>query len=205
MPGFAKYGARLQGSFQNYTALASFTSEASLLAGGSDIQPFIPAGYLTAEGGASAGTALRLTASGVISSTGTPTMQWTVRLGTTVGDSDLTGVVVGISPAITLGNGITNKPWNLWLDFEVVTPGSGATACVLGCYGEVSSPGGGSSASGFASPFAYVLEPSAPDTATWTASVTGSSTLWVNISATCGTSSASNTLQLKRWELLAKN
>lgn len=182
----------------DYTAVASTASEASLLAGGGDQQPMIPAGFLTALGAQNIGKSLRFEAAGVFSTTGTPTLIFQTRLGTTVGDADLSGVSVGLSTTITTGSGVSNKPWYLVLDLDVRTPGQGSTACILNCHGTVWSGGGGSSASGFASPFIYTLEPSAPDTATWTASVTASSALFFNLSATWSASSASNTITCKR-------
>lgn len=182
-----------------YTAYASSNAEGSLLTDATNNeQPLIPAGFLILEGAKSKGKKFRFEASGVFSTTGTPTWTFQCRLGTTVGSADLSGSSLGVSTAITSASGITNKPWRLWIEFEVRIPGVGSAKTTVASYGEVVSPAGGSSASGFAAPYVYALEPSAPDTATWTQTITASSLLAFNLSVTCSASSASNTMTCKR-------
>jgi hypothetical protein len=178
----------------DYTALASFTSEASLL-GGLNLQPTLYPSFF--EGTRSFGRGLSIVARGVLSVTATPTYTFTVRIGTAL--ASIGGTVVGISNAITAINGVTNKWWELRLDLVCNTPGQGSGNTTVSGSGYVVSPGG------FGSPFVYPLEPSAPDTATWTATLDNSAANYVNLSATCSASSASNTIQCKQLIVLGLN
>lgn len=173
----------------DYSALASFTTEASLL-GGTNVQPVFPALFF--DGTRAFGRTIRLLARGVLSCTGTPTYIFQVRLGTTSGSSYLSGTSVGVTAAITCASGITNKFWELGLDLVCNTPGIGSGNTTLSGAGYVSSPGG------FATPFVYALEPTTPDTATWTSTIDNSATQYVNVSVTCSASSASNTITCKQ-------
>lgn len=179
----------------DFTALSSFTLEASLLAGVKQ-QPVIPAGFFADE--RARGTGLRITARGIVSSTGTPTYTFQLRLGTTAGDSDLSGSSIGVSAAITTASGITNKYW--YLDVTVIntTPGIASTNGVVSGAGHIMSPGG------FASPFIYAIEPTTPDTATWTGGGWDFSLQhFINFSVTCSASSASNTIRCKQFVVWA--
>lgn len=185
--------------FQNtgdFTALASFTSEASLLAGQKH-QPVLRAGLLANRDGPP--RVLTFYAMGVLSCTGTPTYTFTCRLGSTAGDSSLAGTAVGVSAAITCASGVTNKWWELMLRLVCRTPGIGSGNCTVAGAGYVASPGG------FASPFRYALEPTTPDTATWTATLAGEVANYFNLSVACSASSASNTIQCKHLEAWSGN
>ena len=182
--------------FQNFadqTTLASFTSEASLLAGTNRQAP-LPRGVFGKQG-----KAFRITAAGVLSCTGTPTYLFTNRIGSTIGASDLTGTAVGVSAAITCQSGISNQGWSLILDIVCRTPGQGANNTTLSCFGWVKSPGG------FASPFEYMLTPGGGASATWTATVNNAVDLYPNLSVTCSVSSASNTITCKEYKVEALN
>lgn len=179
-----------------YTALASFTSEASLIAGSAE-QPYLAPFYFDGQGAQR--KTLSFLARGVLSSTGTPTYTFQVRLGSTIGSTQLGGSSLGVSAAITTASGVTNKWWELKLDIICYTPGQGSGATTLICAGYVASPGG------FASPFVYALEPTTPDTATWTQTIDNSVTQYFNLSVTCSASSASNTIQCKQAYLLGFN
>lgn len=180
----------------DFTALSSFTSEASLLAG-TKRQPIVPAGFLANPDAAA--RILTFRAMGVLSCTGTPTYTFTCRLGTTAGDSSLTGTAVGVSAAITCASGITNKWWELVLTLVCRTPGIGSGNVTVAGAGYVNSPGG------FASPFTYPLEPTTPDTATWTATLQGEVANYFNLSVACSVSSASNTITCKHLEAWSGN
>ena len=171
----------------DYTAFASSASEGSLLAG-LNLQPVIPA--LSMNESAFSRT-FSLLARGVVSNTGTPTIIFQVRSGTTSGSTYLSGTSVGVSAAITTSSGITNKWWELRLDLTCNTPGIGSNTTVSGA-GYVASPGA------FASPFVYALEPTTPDTATWTATIDESLTQYINLSVTWSASSSSNTITCKQ-------
>lgn len=185
----------LEQKFSNpadYTAKATFTAEASLLAG-VKIQPYIRAHAFDSNDGY--GKRYRLEASGVLGTTGTPTYIFQVRLGPTVGPASLAGASVGVSAAITTQSGVTNKPWSLRLDINVVTPGQDTGQATLSCFGWVKSPGG------FAAPYEYPLEVTTPDTATWTQTRDASVDNYFNLSVTSSASDALNTLTCKMLEL----
>lgn len=180
----------------DYTALASFTSEASLLAGGGSVQPVLQAFFFDST---KVGRAARLLCRGVLGTTGTPTYTFQVRLGTTSGSAFLSGTSVGVSVAITTASGVTAQLWELVLDLTCTSPGIGSGNTTLSCAGYVMSGGG------FASPFWYALEPTTPPTATWTATVDSSVNQYFNVSVTSSASSASNTLTVKQLQLHGLN
>lgn len=174
----------------NYTAVDTTASEASLLAG-LKLQPHIPQNHF--DGHKGYGRLIKIVARGVLSTTGAPTIIFQGRLSSTVGSATLTGASVGVSPTITCASGITNKWWELELDLICNATGQGASATTLNCAGSVASHGG------FAAPYVYALEPTTPDTATWTAaSFDATLTYYFNLSVTWGTSSASNTITCKQ-------
>lgn len=173
------------GTGADFTALASFTSEASLL-GGLNLQPTVPGNYFDKPG-----KVVEFRASGVLSSTGTPTYTFFVRASSTQGSSTLSGAILGQSVAITTGSGVSTQLWDLWLRVVCKTLGQGSGNTTLVCWGLVSSPGG------FASPFAYALEPTTPPTATWTQTADGAVNNYLNLSVSCSASSASNTITCK--------
>lgn len=177
-----------------YTALASSATEGSLLAGFNE-QPVIPQFYFDSP--KAFGRSLRIFASGVLSTTGTPTLIFQLRLGMTVGASFISGTSIGVSAAITTQSGVTNKYWELTYDVMCRIPGLGTTNTTLGCSGKVLSPGG------FASPFIYAMEPTTPDTGTWTATLDNSLNQYMNLSATWSASSASNTITCKQLSVLS--
>ncbi len=180
----------------DYAAIASFTSEKSLLAAGIPDQPTLPPYYFQSNQGV--GKTISILARGVFSTTGTPTYKFQARLGTTLGPAYVSGTSVGVSAAITTASSVTNVFWELRLDLTCYTPGLGSN-CILSGAGSVWSP------TGFAAPLFYPLEPTTPDTATWTATIDASLAQYLNLSVTCGSSSSSNTLTLKTLLLLGLN
>lgn len=183
----------------DFAALASSASEGTLLSG--NLQPYLPAGFFLQGGGGAAGNgrAIGLHAAGVFSNTGTPTLTFQVRASSTSGTTTLSGVSLGVSAAITTGSGVSNKMWELWLELVLRTPGIGTNNATLSGAGWVMSPGG------FAAPYIYALQPTTPDTATWTATLDASLTQWLNLSATWSASSASNTITCKLLRLYGRN
>ena len=181
----------------DFTALSAFTAEASLIAGPNQ-QPTFMAG--TWADYAAVGKVVRIRASGILGSTGTPTYLFQVRLGTTQGASDLTGASIGVSDAITTGNGVANERWELNLNLTCTVAGQGANTVTLKCDGSIKSP------VGFAAPYEYNLFPTDPPTATWTAAtINGASTQYLNLSVTCSANSASNAITCKKLEVLVMN
>ena len=65
---------------------------------------------------------------GKLSTTGTPTMTWTVRWG------GVAGTIIGISEAITMGSGVSNVNWSL--KGMIQSRSNGASGTLL-CFGEV--------------------------------------------------------------------
>ena len=194
------YGSWCQQIFanrQDCTDYASSNTRATIIAqAANEDQAVIPANTLQER------STIRIEAGGLISCTGTPTFIFEVFLGTTSGSSFITagagtGVVVGISAAITLQNGISNKWWRLQHDVTVTAAGIGSTGTTLSGSGWVESPGG------FASPFKYALEPTTPDTATWTSSINKAATQYVNIIGTWSANSPSNKVTVKAGMLKA--
>jgi hypothetical protein len=181
----------------DYTAFNTSSSEGSLLAGGNNEQPVLPALFFFNKQGRQ--RTIRLTASGVIGSTSTPTVIFQLRLGTTSGSSYLSGASIGVTAAITMASGVSNKFWFLQTIYTLYTPGIGSGNATLSGAGFVMSPGG------FASPFIYPLEITTPDTATWTQTLDNSVTQYVNLSATFSASSSSNTCTVKQLLLEGMN
>lgn len=178
------------------TALASSASEGSLLTGLVE-QPTLFAGFFYGE--RSKAKIIRLVARGVLGTTSTPTIVFQVRMGTTSGPSTLSGTSIGVSSAITTASGVSTKQWELVLDLTLRTPGIGTGNSTLFGAGWVTSP------EGFASPFTYSLQTTSPSSDTWTTTFDNSVNQYINISATWGTSSASNTCKLKQCMLLGLN
>lgn len=172
----------------DFTQLASFTAEASLLAG-QNRQPVIPRHYFDRQG-----AALLIEAAGIFSTTGTPTFLWTNHLGATIGASDLTGTAVGVSAALTTGSGVSNQHWYMRLFLQCRTPGQGTNNTTLNCHGWISS-------AGLALLGQNPLSPGGGASATWTATVDNSVELYPNLSATCSANSASNTIRCKGYNV----
>lgn len=175
----------------DHTALSSFTSEASLLAGTNNV-PAFPALFF--DGKDKSGLWFELECGGVLSCTGTPTYTFGARIGPLATVSD---PAVGVSAAITCQSGITNKWWRLYLRAILRTPAQGSTNSVFSVDGFVMSPGG------FAAPYIYPLEPTTPDTATWTVSALSSLVQnYLTVSVACSASSGSNTITLKNGKVI---
>lgn len=181
------------GTIADFTALNTFTAEASLLQPTGN-QPFIRAHFFSGPG--ARGRRMRFRAWGVVSSTGTPTFQFAGRLSATVGTATVDGTLVGQSAAITTGNGITNQIWVYELLLTCRVPGQGGTNATINCAGTVRCPG-------FAAPYEYILVPTTGTPQTWTQTIRNDVDLFFNLTATCGTSHASNAITCKELEQLA--
>jgi hypothetical protein len=181
------YGAVIFSNPADFTALGSFTAEASLLAG-QNTQPILPAGILLGPG--ARGSILRCHASGVLGSTGTPTYTFSWRIGSTA--AAVSGTAVAVSAAITTASGVSNKLWVATLDLIVNTEGIGSGNLTLSGCGFIQSPGG------FASPFAYAMAPGAGESATWTSTIDGAVQNYIQLSVACSASSSSNAITCKK-------
>lgn len=177
----------------DYTSLSSFTSDASLLAGNA-LQPRVPTGLF--DGPDAVGRTLLFRAAGVLGSTGTPTYTFTVRLGTTI--AAVSDAAIASSAAITTASGVSTKMWDLELRIVCRTPGQGAGGTTFSVNGFVRSPGG------FASPFAYALTQAGGESGTWTVAPANFDPVkenYLQLSAACSASSASNVITCKNCEL----
>ena len=179
-----------------YTAVTyGSASEASLI--GTN-RPIIPAGFFDpARGG---GKRIKIEASGILSTTGTPTWTFTVGMGTSTtwssSDSDL-----GVTAAMTtIASGVSNRYWKLDFDIHCVSVGIGSNGMTLCSSGIIFGP------TAFASPFMYDLAPTTPPTATWTTAVWDSAvTYYIGLSAACGSASASNALKVQQLAVYGLN
>lgn len=177
-------------SIADFTALASFTSEDSLLKGVAK-QPVIPRGFWERPG-----ATFMFRASGVFSTTGTPTMLWNARLKATVGVTQLDGTIVAGSAAITLANGVTNDKWDLCVRMACRTPGQGSGNTTINCDGRIDL------IHAAADMVSRTMVPTTGTPQTWAVAtaIQNDVDMYLNLTATCGTSSASNTLQCKMLE-----
>jgi hypothetical protein len=174
------------------TAKASFTTEANLNdTAGMGERPSLPPSFWAPPYGV--GKGLRIKASGIVSSTATPTYTLTIRLGT---NGAITGPIILGTVAMTTASGISNQLWTLEGDIIMRTIGTaGANSTVQGI--------GWCESGGFASPFVFAAFGGAAQPGT-VATVDASITNYINVSVACSASSASNTitlLQLLVWGL----
>lgn len=179
----------LWSSLADHTALSSFTSEASLLAGTNEY-PSFPA--LWFDGPNAVGKTFRFVASGILGSTATPTYLFTVRIGTTV--AAITDSKLVESAALTTASGISNKRWELVVTATLRTPGMGAGNSTFNTSASVCSPGG------LAAPYEYTLTPGGGESATWTVAPANFDSKAINylaLSVTCSASDAGNTIRCK--------
>lgn len=181
----------------NTTAIASTTTESSLFAASPFNQPVFDGRFF--DGPNVSGRSGTLKLWGYFSNTGTPTMTWTVRLGETAGASFITGTKLAESAAITTASGISNKMWQMTVDFIVRAAGQGSGACTIWANGWVESYGG------FASPFKYAMTAGSGEGTTVTSTHNALVSLYVNATMTWGTSNAANTALCTGWKLIADN
>lgn len=97
------------------TAVANTTTEAIIFP-----NVTIPANYMQD------GRVLRMRAFGKLSTTGTPTITFTVRWG------GVSGTILAITEAITNGSGVTNVNWDIEVYIQTRTNGATGTLLVWG-------------------------------------------------------------------------
>lgn len=183
----------LYSSIATGTQLNTFTSEASLQ--GALPHCRIPSWLLlTSNGGV--GRTFRVRAHGQLGTTGTPTFTFTARL---IPSTTWSAGGIGVaSAAITCGSGVTLAPWMLDLDITVRSVGAGgASNTTLAMQGMVVA------STAFAAGGGVYSLPAA-NTA-FTASLDGSVDQYFYLSATCGTSNASNLIQLTQLKVWCDN
>ncbi len=167
------------------SAVANSTSEASLLT-----REMIRS--LSTDYFAAIGQRFRFTAHGVLSTTGTPTIQFKFRMSTAYA-SPLAGNMICQSAAITTGSGVANVPW--WIDILGTVRATGQTGTVLAVgrlYSQIVTATTGDT---------RILNNATPPTAV---SQDLSVPQFIDLTATWGTANASNTLQAldASWESL---
>jgi hypothetical protein len=169
------------------TAKASFTTEVPINdVSGMGPRASIPP-YFWQNKPTDLGKAIKIVARGILSSTGTPTYTFTLRLGAS--GSTSAAIVLG-SAALTTGSGVTNQPWEFEGEIVMKTIGDvGANSTVQGS-GMFYSPG-------IASPFMAGLFGGAASPGT-VATVDTSIQNFFNFNVTCSASSASNTVTLQQ-------
>lgn len=182
----------LYSSVATGTQLNTFTTEDNL----QKTLPLviIPAGFFYNSASAT-GKSLRVKACGRLGSTATPTFTFNVRLLTS---STWSAAGIGFaSAAITVGSGVTLAPW--FMDIEIIfrTLGVGA-ASTIAVMGEVRS------GTGFAAGGGTYSIPAA-NTAFTSATYDNSLTNYLFLSAACGTSNASNLIQLEMLKVFGEN
>lgn len=173
------------------TQLATFTTEDNLQ---KTYPPVIlPAGFF--YNASAAGKNLRIHASGKLGSTSAPTFLWTLRLLTSTTWS-AGGLTLGATAALTAGTTQTLAPWFLDATVTLRTLGIGGASTVV-TQGEVRGP------LALATPFAGTIP--ANNTASTLATVDNSTTYYLFISATCGTSNAANLIQMETLQVYGDN
>lgn len=187
------YSELYYASVATATQLATFTTEDNLQKTLPHV--IIPAGFFAAAN-VGVGRSLRVKALGQLGTTGTPTFTFTGRLLTSTTWS--AGGVGQSSAAITAGSGVTLAPWELELHIicRSVGAGGGSNTTLL-MQGFVR---GGTA---FAATGGMYSIPGA--NVTLTVSIDHAVTQYFYLSAACGTSNASNLIQLTSLHVHAEN
>lgn len=174
------------------TAKATFTTEIRINdTAGMGVQYCLPPHYFPPTPD-SEGKKIRIEARGVLSSTATPTFTITIRGG--VADSITSAILLGSAAMITTTT-VTNAPWSLQGDVELLTiGGAGANSTIRGI-GEFICPGVAA-----VSPPASIYQRlwgggATPGTAaTFDTSIAN----FINFNAACSASNAANSITLQQ-------
>lgn len=177
------------------TALATFTTEASLM-GGYPV-PQIPATFFKALGQVS--SAMRIRAYGNAGDTTTaPTFTLSIRLLTSATTWTAGGVLLGSTTATTMqAASLTNAWWQLDVDSILQSIAAGAATSSIGTFGTLTGPA-------FASPGGSMPATNVSANNA-TLDVTGATQYFLWLSAACGTSNASNTIRLQALKIYLEN
>lgn len=174
------------------TAKASFTTEVAINdTAGMGVQAHIPADFWLPNKAQSVGRGIVIKASGIVSSTATPTYTFTVRGGAA---GATTGAIFSGSAALTTASGVSNVPW--YFDSgEIILEAIGAA----GANSTIRSTGflttDGYSATTTSRIYSLWGGGASPGTAT---TVDTSITNYINFNVACSASSASNTITLHK-------
>jgi len=171
------------------TAKNTFTTEVQINdTAGMGPQVYLPKGFFPPDRHQAIGKAVRILASGIVSSTGTPTFTWTIRAGAA---GATTGTILAGTAAITTATTISNVPWTLDATFVLEALGAGAASTIRNANGQLISDGltaatttralgalGGAAQPGTQTNFDTTIDN------------------YINFNAACGTSNVSNSIQL---------
>ena len=176
------------------TALSTFTTEASLM-GGYPI-PQIPATFFNKLGVLSSAMKIRAYLN-VSDTTAAPTFSVSLRLLTSATSWTAGGLLLGVSSVLTV-NGTSQT--NLWAQVDVdcilKTIAAGAATSTISTYGQLSGPA-------FTAVGTFPAVNVSADNATL--DNTGATQYFLWLSATCGTSNASNKIQLQGLKIYLEN
>lgn len=169
------------------TAKNTFTTEAVINdTAGMGPQPILPAYFWQPSANLGVGRALRITARGIYSTTSAPTWQTFVRLG---GAASTAGANIGSTASTALGSTQTNLIWEFEMDAQLTVAGAeGANSTIRGL-------GIFTAALTASTSVALAIFGGAASPGT-VATVDISITNHINFDAACGTSNASNSIQL---------
>jgi hypothetical protein len=172
----------------SFTAKATFTTEANIndVSGTLGGRPKIPADFWL-PGPSSNLKGLRIVARGILSTTAGPTFTFTIRMGTN-GNITTAPIIFG-SGAITMGTTITNANWEFEGDVFLIPP-------VADAGGNSTMRGLGRITGGAVTGTGLWCNAGASATTPTVATVDTSIVNYINFNAACGTSSASNSIQL---------
>lgn len=173
------------------TALATFTTEASLM-GGFTV-PLLPARFFSKLGEES--SSMKVRAYGVLGSTTTgPTFTPSIRL--TTSGTTFASTVGWLGKATTVAASLTNAFWQLDVDITLRSLAVQAATSVLSAAGAFQGPGGASNG--------FPADGASTDLLS-TFDATGTTNYWLWVGAACGTSNASNTIRLKGLKIYLEN
>ena len=153
---------------------------------------FIPANFFMPSYGQS--KRVLVLAQGVLSTTGTPNLTIALTANTTQGTYNA-GAILATSAATAQASGVTNIPWAMWLMITCVGAGSSGTFLSFGMFEANTSmtAGGGMRVSSSAAN---------PNTAF---TLSTQSAYYLELAATWGTASASNTITCYDYSVLGLN
>ena len=183
------YSSTSLGSAKN-----TFTTEVQINdTSGMGVQAHLPPDFWSPTN-TQTGRGIRIVARGILSSTGTPTYTWTIRVGAA---GNTTSAIILGSAALTTASGAANAAWELEGDVVLKTLGAaGTNSTVLGT-GMIYSAG--------LNPVVAGIGAGASLTAPTVATVDTSITNYINFNVACSASSASNNIQLTQLEVFGLN
>lgn len=186
---------------QNGVALAN-SSAAAIISGNSATNPpFQLPAFNNLWGSSSygyAGRALRVVARGIAATTGAPTLTMKCGLNTTQGSGGTVATVLAGTGAFTTPSGLANGVWEM--EFGVDINQLGQTTVSVDALGRFILGVGNNAAASANAATAYMIGSTSSITA-----INPQTSYWLELSATWGTASASNTITCFQFEVLGLN